>query len=160
VAKTPNVFIDHTFLIARFGNPSNDIEKLRRNRRSLEIFDLFNQRPFPPKYITTNSEVSRSITNIFRETDSSIETVSFINRLVSSNNPPIEVKMVTKKVYNNAIKEYRFVDSSYYEIGLEFLGLCSILFIVENKHFNIREVFSFDDKIRKIKDYIGVSVYY
>ncbi len=160
MAKTTNVFVDHTFLIARFGSHSNDTEKLRRKQRSLEIFDLFSQKPFPPKYFTTNSEVSRSITNIFRETNSSIETVNFINRLKSSVDPRLEVKMVTRKVYKSAINEYRFIGSPYYEIGLEFLGLCSVLFIVENKHFNIREIFSFDDKTREIKDIIGVNVYY
>jgi hypothetical protein len=159
IASASNVFVDHTFLIARFSDQINNVENIRKKQRLEEILDSFYQRPFPPRYFTTNSEVSRSITNVFRETKSTLETSSFINRLVSSNNPQIEVGILTRRMYIKAIEEYRNIHSAYFEIGLQFLGLSSVMFIIENRHYNIREAISLDDRFHKISEIIGIHVY-
>ena len=155
----PYVFVDHTFLIAIFSAPSSNTEKQRKRRRAQEIIELFNQRPIPPKFITANSEVSRSITYILRDTKSSLETSSFINRLISSSDPRIEVKILTRKVYNKAIEEYRYIHSPYYSIELEFLGLCSVLYVAENHQLNIKEIISLDNRFKEIGKLIDAHVY-
>lgn len=158
MAIVPNVFVDHTFLIARFAEAETEPQN-RLRQRCIDIVDTFQSRPFPPKFYSTNTEFSRSITNVFRETGSSLKTSLFINRTISSVDPRIHIQILTKKVFSRSISEYRMVDSPYYGAGFQFLGLSTIFFMTENKHFNIREMISFDDKFVQAAELIGISVY-
>jgi hypothetical protein len=62
-------------------------------------------------------------------------------------------------VFIKAVTEYRDVGSAYYSIGMQFLGLSSILYISEYPHLNIKEAISFDDKFVAAGDIVGISVY-
>ena len=154
-----NIFVDHTFLVACFCASVNSDQHVARQARATELLEEFFTRLPPPKFYTTSSEVSRAITNVFRQTGPA-ETVKFIDKLTSSSRPRIRIKMVSWRVMNAALEEFRQEASPYYKIGCEFLDLTSFFFIMQNRNrFEIREIVAFHDHFAQVQQIMKVTVY-
>ena len=123
MAVWPNAFADHTFLTSYFIDDPDDVGHQKRHQRSLEIVQDLRSRPYTPKIYTTNSEVSRATTNVIRKYGDPLTSTIFINRLISSAEPRIRIRTLTKKIYMKALTELRLINSPYYSLACEFLDL-------------------------------------
>ena len=145
-----NVFVDHTFLFALYLESTN-------TPRAKELLDSLYLRFPRPKLYTTNLEVIRTITKVYKESKSNKRqsAIDCQNRIISSN--VIKVRMIDRAVFHQTLEEFKKKELENFT-G-ELLELSSCIFIRENSELNIKEYYGFHSDVAFLSGYMGFQYY-
>ena len=145
-----NVFVDHTFLFALCIESTN-------TQRAKELFKSLSVRFPRPKLYTTNTEVIRTITKVYKESKSHKRqrALDCQHRIISSN--VIKVRMVDRAVFQQTLEQFKKEEMENFT-G-ELLELSSCIFIRENPDLKIEEYYGFHTDVAFLSKYIGFRYY-